>query len=471
MIGKRIIKVIAFCVCVFICIKTASEIVRPVDPYANGELYDGGIKELCSFYSEPPNSLDVVYIGSSHIYSGISPVEIYKDYGITGYDCTSSSQDSYKAYHYLKEVLKTQRPKVVVYDLMALFIGETRDEISNWSGIENMRFSLNFLETAWHASDNKSDVLSYIFPVIRYHDRWEELNSEDFLNRYESDYAKGQDMRYGDLIATPLTAEQFPQFTELPTEEVIEINNEASENIKKMVDLCKENDIELLFIKTPITGYTYEYGNAMKKFADECGIDLIDYNLMHEDIGLDWTTDFLDIVHLNSNGRSKLSQHIGRYLVDTYKLEAHVDKGWEKDANLYSQACKAKKIQRTYDSDEWFKMINDDNYIICVNGNINCLNEEKRTLLNCNSIEYSEGNSVIYTLIRNSDNLVYSSQNDEIIQEIDKGKFYVGNKGISINGYKHTVSNDKCCVMVYDSVLNQIVDSVCVDMNGKLEKN
>ena len=64
---------------------------------------DGRI--IPEFYREKTDP-DLIFIGSSTVYSGVSPVRIYENYGITSYVLASSSQTSWNSYYVLKEALK-----------------------------------------------------------------------------------------------------------------------------------------------------------------------------------------------------------------------------------------------------------------------------------------------------------------------------------------------------------------------------
>lgn len=54
-----------------------------------------------AFYEEPENSIDVIFLGSSHIYNGVNPLVFYEETGLTGFDLASSSQDIPTGYFYL----------------------------------------------------------------------------------------------------------------------------------------------------------------------------------------------------------------------------------------------------------------------------------------------------------------------------------------------------------------------------------
>ena len=74
-------------------------------------------EQVYPYYDEPKKSLDVVFLGSSHVMCGIYPMELYREYGITAYDYTSSALVLPQAYYQVVEALKTQTPKVLVLDV------------------------------------------------------------------------------------------------------------------------------------------------------------------------------------------------------------------------------------------------------------------------------------------------------------------------------------------------------------------
>ncbi|MBQ4304600.1 MAG: hypothetical protein II774_08940, partial [Lachnospiraceae bacterium] len=65
------------------------------------------------FYSMEENTVDVIFLGSSHCYSAFCPQYLYNEYGIRSYNLGSSQQCMTVAYYWLKEALQTQSPRVV----------------------------------------------------------------------------------------------------------------------------------------------------------------------------------------------------------------------------------------------------------------------------------------------------------------------------------------------------------------------
>lgn len=76
--------------------------------------HDDESNEIHAFYGEPEDSIDVLYIGSSPLLRGVSPMVMWKEYGFTGYVRASALQAPAVSYGLLAESLRKQSPKVVV---------------------------------------------------------------------------------------------------------------------------------------------------------------------------------------------------------------------------------------------------------------------------------------------------------------------------------------------------------------------
>ncbi len=96
------------------------------------------------------------------------------------------------------------------------------------------------------------------------------------------------------------------------------IDADDKEYLDKIVSLCQEKDIKLIFLYAPFSLDKDSYNNnyTVKCYAEERGIDYIDATLLTEQLGLDFKTDFYDSGHLNYTGSVKLSQYLAQYLVD-----------------------------------------------------------------------------------------------------------------------------------------------------------
>ena len=74
-----------------------------------------------SFYEMENDSVDAVFLGSSHAISAFSPQELYDTCGIRSFNLASEEQSLLVSYYWLKEALRLQKPKAVVLDLMVAY--------------------------------------------------------------------------------------------------------------------------------------------------------------------------------------------------------------------------------------------------------------------------------------------------------------------------------------------------------------
>ena len=63
---------------------------------------------ITKFYQEKPNSLDIVFIGSSNTYAFWSPLYAWSNYGIATYDYAAAGQ-AILSYRYMKRFGKRSR--------------------------------------------------------------------------------------------------------------------------------------------------------------------------------------------------------------------------------------------------------------------------------------------------------------------------------------------------------------------------
>ena len=83
--------------------------------------------QMETFWNLPNNTNEVLFLGTSHMMCGISPVEIYEKNGIVSYNLGTASQPIQGTYYLLKEAFKYQSPKVIVLDVSNLFYPRTDD--------------------------------------------------------------------------------------------------------------------------------------------------------------------------------------------------------------------------------------------------------------------------------------------------------------------------------------------------------
>lgn len=342
---------------------------------------DYGAMEIArGFYAEPENSLDVLYLGSSYMRNGISPLEIWHDYGITGYARAGSQQAPIVSYYLLKEAFQTQSPKVVVYE--ASFLVNTRtSEANDYDLRENrLREAIDFMklspikielvkEIVAHSSLSYADLL---VPAYRYHERWTDLEEIDFQALDAAPYAyKGQ---YPALtISSYETREDY--MADGGCDEPAALDATTAYYVERMQELCREHNAELLLVHMPNTIWDDNRYKIISEYAQSRELVFLDYSTdkLRSEIGFNSKKDSGDGgAHLNIIGAGKVSKHLGSYLREQFHLEDkrsnRMYAGWDADYVLYNHEKLAKEVVRETNLSDFLDLINQPDYLILVTG-------------------------------------------------------------------------------------------------------
>lgn len=157
---KKIVKLIAFLIIFSVLLLNVNILLEPKS------------KLWCkNMYALEANSADVMFFGSSNVYSNINPAILYEKHGVTSYIMAGSGQPIWNSYYYLKEAYKTQQPKLVVIDMKSLIYDVDYTNLSEaYTQIQGLKLSRNKLEAIDSSTD--SDKLSLLFGWPIYHTRW-----------------------------------------------------------------------------------------------------------------------------------------------------------------------------------------------------------------------------------------------------------------------------------------------------------
>ena len=323
MIKKAIVKVLLL----FTFLMVIINLITPIfilKTNHRGKLIEG-------LYNHTGNEYDVVLMGGSHMNSGIDPNVLWHDYGITSFNYATGGQSIDITYYILKEVLKNHKNPIVVVDAYYLTrIAEYGDKGYISNAIDNMKFSLNKLDTIKNCVPPK-DIVSYLFPLLKYHYRWNELIYRDFnYNSAEEYYAKGfaaGTKKYGKDSST------YNQ-TSNTISGTVDLAPKASLYLDKIIDLCKKNNLKLILVNTPCDYNADSKSDAWSKqkaklfnkvaeVAKKNHVQFINYNDKMDEIGFDFKNEMYNSGHLNISGSTKVSKDFGNFLKENYKLEDH----------------------------------------------------------------------------------------------------------------------------------------------------
>ena len=259
-------------------------------------------------FFDSDEEFDVLFLGSSHVYFGISPLDLYQNYGIISYNLAMMGNYIPSNYYRLKEVLKLLKnqnkvlPKVVVVDVYTAEDGVNQLH----SGWDAFPLSINKMEMARELLPEK-DRLEMLIPFALYHNRWNELNKEDFIMNINRFYGMGEG---GYAVIYPV-GEIISDSSDL-----VEADSDTLSYLDQIEEECEMLGIKLVFIHIP---YSYRpdlqrMANGICQYLDEQGNLCVNY--MNQDTKLDYDIDFFDAGHLNPAGMRIMTDEVGKLLVE-----------------------------------------------------------------------------------------------------------------------------------------------------------
>lgn len=286
-------------------------------PKYMSDIVEGALTE--EYYQETTDH-DVIFVGDCEVYENFSPIELYRDYGITSYIRGSAQQLVWQSYYMLEDTLRYETPKVAVFNVLALKYDEPQSEAYNRMTIDGMKFSSSKLGAIQASMTEEENLLDYLFPILRYHSRWSDLSWDDVKYMFHKDKIShnGYYMR---VDVRPVEGFPEPDILSDPA-----LGSNAMKYLDMMRELCQENGVELVLVKSPsLYPHWYdEWDEQIVEYAQKYGLDYFNYEKLADEIGIDYNTDTYDAgLHMNLDGAEKLSEYFGAYLKETYDLEDH----------------------------------------------------------------------------------------------------------------------------------------------------
>lgn len=342
-------KILLKCLVFVVIIGSVLTLLSPIFVYKTGHM--GKLQDGLYLAND---QYDVVLLGSSHMNGGLDPNVLWNQQGITSFNFATGGQSMDVSYYLLKEVLKKQKNPLVVLDVY--YLGMTsqygaQGYVSNV--LDNMSFSLNKFSAIWNCTPLQ-DRLLYLFPALKYHFRWSDLEAKDFnFDSMSVNYAKGFES------GTAKYGKQISQWES--TENKTEIPAKSLEYLNKIVNLCKSENVQLLLVNMPSdysdpdesepdaggdwVGDCEALFNTVADYAEQNQIPFLDLYDKAEELGLDFANDMNNSGHLNIWGAYKASTYFGNYLMQNYNLADHRSDStyeqWNEDYKL-SQAASLK---------------------------------------------------------------------------------------------------------------------------------
>lgn len=345
-------KLISSILAVIVFVLIFSFLQRLLMPKYMTEIFEGNLVE--EYYNSNKDH-DVIFLGDCEVFSNISPVTLWEQYGITSYIRGSAQQLIWQSYYLLEETLTYEKPELVVFNVLAMKYDEPQNEAYNRMTIDGMKWSKSKINAIRASMTEEENFIDYVFPILRYHSRWSELGKEDFKYMLNKDPLSHN----GYLMRADIKpVGKIPKGRILPD---YEFGENSYKYLDKITQLCKDNDVELILIKSPsVYPYWYEeWDEQMVDYAKVHNLTYINFLDLAADIGIDYQTDTFDGgLHLNLSGAEKFTEYFGKILSEDFALENRKDEvelarlwnemskhyEWMREDQLYELATYGKLI-------------------------------------------------------------------------------------------------------------------------------
>ncbi|MDF2485096.1 MAG: putative rane protein [Herbinix sp.] len=308
-------KVIINIAAVLLALLVLALLQRVFMPKYISSIHEGNLIE--EYYDEVKKH-DVIFIGDCEVFSNVSPITLWNQYGIPSYIRGSAQQLVWQSYYLLEEVLTYETPKVVVFNVLAMKYNEPQKEAYNRLSLDGMKLSMSKLRAIDASMLQEEALITYLFPLLRYHSRWKELTGEDVKYMFHKDTLShnGFLMR---VDTKPVTV--------VPTGKKLadyRFGENSYDYLDRMTKLCKDKGIELLLIKSPsVYPYWYEeWDEQMVQYAKENELTYINFLDYTQEMGIDYNADTYDGgLHMNLAGAEKFTKYLGQLLTEKFQLQ------------------------------------------------------------------------------------------------------------------------------------------------------
>lgn len=312
---------------------------------------------LDGFRMEARDSLDVVFLGASEVYTAFSPALAYERYGFTSYDYSVASCPVTYWQIMLDDILKSQSPQLIVVEVNGTAY-ETPESLSRNSALhfilDGMPLSYSKVQTCRKYCDDYTDPWEcFCFPILKYHDNWKSAKEQQ--TNFENVRLlrnRGFSLLRGISTTTEIS----------PPVEVRDISNDHSErdlspvaedSLRSFLQYCRDSELPVLFVRFPHRipseegnriYLDFQKTNRAGQIIEEYGFDYLDLEHEHDRIGIDPNHDFYNDGHMNIYGQLKMTDYFSRLLVDRYGItprpqSARQREQWDLSVEYYAAYC------------------------------------------------------------------------------------------------------------------------------------
>ena len=307
---------------------------------------------LNGYYHEKEESLDVVLLGASEIYTSFSAGLAYNKYGFTSYPFATESITAAGTITALKEIVRTQNPKLILIEPNAFLYSNTKNEEKEphiRKLIDNIPLNSNKIE---YINNNvePDEKLEYYMPLIKYHRMWRDYPepARRVVSTILQDI-RGRSILKGYRTTTDIYNSDVKKINKRIGSEtgVLPLNQELERKLRELLTYCVEQDLNVVFVRMPHMVYNKTYdrvkrSNRAEQIVNGYGFDYLNLERSWDKIGIDIKTDYYNLDHLNIYGTVKMTNYLGNIIQNDYgigksELSDSQKENWESAAKSFNQ--------------------------------------------------------------------------------------------------------------------------------------
>ncbi|MCM1155633.1 MAG: hypothetical protein NC314_02420 [Roseburia sp.] len=267
--------------------------------------------DIYTFFEDQKEDYEVLFFGSSHVKYGISPMELWHDYGIVSYNMGIESQVLPTTYWQMENILEYSTPKLVVIDCYYLSeLHKINERAHNSLDIFPLsRTKINAVFDLLKNEETELTHMEFLWDYSFYHNSWNELEMSDFVQNNTSRKGAGYIVEI----------ETGHEMTEIPGESKLEEDMIGVEYLKRMIEDCQNRGIDVLltYLPFPAGELPQKEANTVYDIAARYGVNYI--NFLDMDL-LNYDTDCSDDNHINLSGCRKVTDYLGKYIMEHYDV-------------------------------------------------------------------------------------------------------------------------------------------------------
>ena len=281
---------------------------------------------------------DVWLMGTSHMYYGVYPLELYEQFGISSYNIGAPSSFLPQTYWTLKCALeKGSNPDVLVVDVYHVhqdYKLVMQPEKVN-TGLASIPFSWNKISAINDMMGGKDlkTRLSYMLPYSIF-------NEQRMVDNYSIAFNTRKGCNFKPKIYSKLSMGKLKKTDYYPDTTL------GYDYLEKIIKLCQKKDINLVLTAWPAifrkSKEAMKGMNVVEEYAKKYNVPFI--NSCFVDGLFDLETDIADWAsHLNPKGAAAATKYLGKYLKKKYELTDYrktddkTHKYWEKSLDDYTE--------------------------------------------------------------------------------------------------------------------------------------